>query len=139
MHLLFVSKDKNLLETLTVHCCMCCNPTNKRWILSNCKIIKPSFMILNNMDACQLTETKAHKTILIRELKQNALSRFSQFNQKYIEESKSSMNAFFLCPVLFIFIIQYHILRPCNVGRFKILTHIDLQNTHTKIKRKVPQ
>ncbi len=55
------SLEQKLWKTLTWHRCMCCNPANGRVDFVNGRRIKSSYMVLNELQACQLTETKAQQ------------------------------------------------------------------------------
>jgi hypothetical protein len=43
---------------LTWHCCICCNPANRRVDFEDSWLIKSSFITKDEMKACQLTRTK---------------------------------------------------------------------------------
>ncbi len=45
----------------TWHCCRCCNPANGRVEFEDGWLIKPSFITMDEMKACQLTRTKLQK------------------------------------------------------------------------------
>jgi hypothetical protein len=47
-----------IVENLTWHCCMCCNPANGRVEFEDVWLKKPSFITIYGMIACQLTRTK---------------------------------------------------------------------------------
>jgi hypothetical protein len=47
-----------IVEKITWHCCMCCNPAKGRVEFEDGWLIKPNFITKDEMKACQLTRTK---------------------------------------------------------------------------------
>jgi hypothetical protein len=47
-----------IVEKITWHCCMCCNPAKGRVEFEDSWLIKSSFITMDEMKACQLTRTK---------------------------------------------------------------------------------
>jgi len=60
-HYSFGSKPwkQKLSGKLAWHCWMCCNPANGRVEFEDVWLIKPSFITMDEMKACQLTRTKS--------------------------------------------------------------------------------
>ncbi len=56
------SMKAEIVEKVTWHCCMCCNPAKKgRVEFEDGWLIKSSFKTEDEMKACQLTRTKLQK------------------------------------------------------------------------------
>jgi hypothetical protein len=55
------SMKAKIVEKVTWHCCMCCNPAKGRVEFEDGWLIKPSFITKDEIKACQLTRTKIKK------------------------------------------------------------------------------
>jgi hypothetical protein len=63
-----------IVENVTWHCCMCCDPAKGRRVeFADGWLIKSSFIIKDEMKACQLTRTKSkiQKIYLYKNLENN--------------------------------------------------------------------
>jgi hypothetical protein len=63
---------------LTWHCCICCNPANRRVDFEDSWLIKSSFITKDEMKACQLTRTKLPQK---KKKKKNSCSKEGKTNQ----------------------------------------------------------
>ena len=62
------SMKAKIVEKITWHCCMCCNPAKGRVEFEDNWLIKSSFKTMDEMKACQLIRTKLKKMITLFKL-----------------------------------------------------------------------